>query len=38
VTGSKFGAIEKESSKVAIELNHGMIVETLKEFMFTNNV
>ena len=35
VGGSKFGQIEKECSKVAIELNHGMLVETLKEFMFT---
>ena len=36
VSVSKFGQIEKESSKVAIELNHGMLVETFKEFMFTN--
>ena len=33
---TKFGLIEKESSKIALELNHGMLVEALKEFMFTN--
>mmetsp|Transcript_22456 Transcript_22456/g.21597 ORF Transcript_22456/g.21597 Transcript_22456/m.21597 type:complete len:99 (+) Transcript_22456:406-702(+) len=34
-SGSKLSLIEKESSKMAIEMNHGMLVETLKEFMFT---
>jgi hypothetical protein len=34
--GTKFGELQKESSKIALELNHGMIVEALKEYMFTS--
>ena len=36
VGGNRFGEIQKESSKIAIELNHGLIVEALKEYMFTS--
>jgi len=35
IESQKFQEICKESSKVAIECNHGMMVEALKEFMFT---
>lgn len=35
IDNSKFGEIEKESSKLAIEMGHGLMVEALKSFMFT---
>ena len=31
----QFKEISQESSKIAVECNHGMMVEALKEFMFT---
>lgn len=37
IDSEKFKQVSKESSKVAIEMNHGMLVEALKEFMFTPN-
>jgi hypothetical protein len=38
VGGNQFSLVQKESSKVAIELNNGMMVEFLKELMFTHAV
>ena len=32
----KISQIEKESTKLALEMNHGLMVEALKNFMFTN--
>jgi hypothetical protein len=32
----KISSIEKESTKLALEMNHGLMVEALKNFMFTN--
>jgi hypothetical protein len=32
----KITSIEKESTKLALEMNHGLMVEALKNFMFTN--
>lgn len=29
--------IQKETSKVACECNHGLLVETLKKYMFAQN-
>ena len=37
IDSQKFQQIEKESSKIALELNHGMMVEALKSFMFTDS-
>lgn len=34
LSSNKFVQIQKESSKIAIELNHGMMVEALKKIMF----
>lgn len=30
----KFGPIEKESSKMAVEMSNGLMIEFLKKFMF----
>ncbi len=34
----KISSIEKESTKLALEMNHGLMVEALKNFMFTHVV
>ena len=36
VMADKISQIEKESTKMALEMNHGLMVEALKNFMFTN--
>ncbi len=35
VSGEKIAQLEKETCKCALEMNHGLIVEALKNFMFT---
>ena len=36
ISAEKIAQIEKESCKCALEMNHGLMVEALKNFMFTN--
>lgn len=35
IHADKLALVEKESTKVALEMNHGLLVEALKNFMFT---
>lgn len=35
ISGEKIEQLEKESCKCALEMNHGLMVEALKNFMFT---
>lgn len=36
IHADKLALVEKESTKVALEMNHGLLVEALKNFMFTD--
>jgi hypothetical protein len=35
ISGEKIEQLEKETCKCALEMNHGLMVEALKNFMFT---
>jgi hypothetical protein len=35
VNAEKLQQVEKESTKCCLEMNHGLLVEALKKFMFT---
>lgn len=35
VNAEKLSQVEKESTKCCLEMNHGLLVEALKKFMFT---
>lgn len=35
ITAEKIEQLEKESCKCALEMNHGLMIEALKNFMFT---
>ena len=36
IDSQRYKDASKESGKLAVELNHGMLVEALKNFMFTH--
>ena len=35
INGEKLAQVEKESTTCCLEMNHGLLVEVLKKFMFT---
>ncbi len=37
LNSEKLAQVEKESCKCAMEMNHGIIIEALKNFMFTQS-